>query len=113
MEAEPEHLELVVGQQHTVQLPGLGAAGYVWDHDVLGEGGVVEVEWTRGDPPGSVPRRVGVSAPEAAAIRSVGPGTVVVRLYQHRRWEPPDSVRAERRLLVLVRQPEEPGPNRP
>jgi predicted secreted protein len=98
----PNHLELAVGEQWVVELPGLGTSGYVWDHDVVGEGDVVEVQWTLGYPPPSRP--AGVSASEVATIRAVRPGTVEVRLYQHRQWEPPDRVRAQHRLSVHVRQ---------
>jgi predicted secreted protein len=98
----PVHLELAVGERRVVELPGLGTAGYVWDHEITGESDVVDVQWTRGDPPGSAPRPVGMSAPEVATIRAVRPGAVVVRLYQHRRWEPPGRVLAQHRLSVLV-----------
>jgi predicted secreted protein len=103
MDAEPELVELVAGERYDVELPGLGTAGYVWDDDVESEHGVVTVEWKRGEPRGSAPRPVGMSAAEVATIRAVRPGTVAVRLYQHRRWEPADRVRDERRLLVTVR----------
>lgn len=103
----PDHLELAVGEQHVVELPGLGTAGYVWDDDIVGEDGVVEVRWTRGHPSGAAPQPVGLSAPEVATIRALRPGTVEIRLYQHRRWEPPDRVRAERRLSVSVRPAQE------
>lgn len=99
----PDHLELAVGDQYVVELPGLGTAGYVWDDDVAGADGVVEVRWTRGFPPGAAPHPVGLSAPEVATIRALRPGTVELRLYQHRRWEPSDRARAEHRLSVSVR----------
>jgi predicted secreted protein len=99
----PDHVELAVGEQYVVELPGLGTAGYVWDDDVTGGGGVVEVRWSRGLPAGTAPQPVGVSAPEAATIRALRPGTAELRLYQHRRWEPPGRARAEHRLSVLVR----------
>lgn len=99
----PTHLDLAVGQQYAVELPGLGTSGYIWEHDIVGDGDAVDVRWTRGLPPGSAPRPIGVSAPEVATIRAVRPGTAEVRLYQHRRWEPPDRVRAQHELTVLVR----------
>jgi predicted secreted protein len=100
----PNHLELAVGEQWAVELPGLGTSGYVWDHEVVGGRDVVEVQWSRGYPPGSPSRPAGVSAPEVATIRAVRPGTVEVRMYQHRRWEPPNRARAQHRLSVHVRQ---------
>jgi len=99
----PTHVELRTGELFAVQLPGLGTSGYVWDDDIIGEDGVIDVQWTRGYPDGSPPQSAGVSAPEVASIRAQRAGTVEVRLYQHRRWEPPERVRAEHRISVLVR----------
>lgn len=98
----PTSLDLSVGEQRDVELPGLGTAGYVWDSDIVGDADVIEVSWTRGDPPGSPPRPVGESAPEVATIRALQPGTVQLQLYQHRRWEPPDQAIARHDILVHV-----------
>jgi predicted secreted protein len=98
----PAHLDLAAGQQYAVELAGLGTSGYIWEHEIIGDGDVVDVQWTRGFPPGAPPHPAGVSAPEVATIRAVRPGAVEVRLYQHRRWEPPDQVRTQYRLSVLV-----------
>ena len=48
--AMPNHIELSVGEQYVVELPGLGTAGYVWDCDITGAEDVVDVQWTRGFP---------------------------------------------------------------
>jgi predicted secreted protein len=101
----PTNIELRVGEKYTIELPGLGTSGYVWDHDLAGDDGVVDVQWTRGYPADSPSRPVGVSAPEVVTIRAERAGMVQVRLYQHRRWEPPERMRAEHRLSVLVGSP--------
>lgn len=101
----PTEIELRPGEKYTIELPGLGTSGYVWDHDLAGDDGVVDVQWTRGYPADSPSRPVGVSAPEVVTIRAQHPGMARVRLYQHRRWEPPELMRAEHPLAVLVRQP--------
>ncbi len=93
-----------MGEQYTIELPGLGTSGFVWDHDVTGDDGVVDLQWTRGFPPGSSPQPAGVSAPEVVTISAKRPGSAQVRLYQHRRWEPPDRARAEHRFVVSVFQ---------
>ncbi len=99
----PTHLDLTVGDERTLELPGLGTSGYVWEHDIHGEDGVVDVQWTRGYPPGTPSPPVGASAPEVATIRARRAGEVEVVLYQHRRWEPRERARAEHRISVLVR----------
>jgi predicted secreted protein len=99
----PTELELAAGEERSFELPGLGTAGYVWDHEVVGEGDIVEVHWTRGVSSPSPPRPVGLSAPEVMTIRALRPGTVELRLCQHRRWEPPDLALAQRNLVVHVR----------
>jgi hypothetical protein len=38
-------------------------------------------------------------------IRDQHPGMAQMRLYRRRRWEPPERIRAEHRLAVLVRVP--------
>jgi predicted secreted protein len=83
----PASLEMTVGEERNVELPGFGTAGYLWDAEIVGAG-VIDVHWTRGDPPGSPPRPPGQSAPEVATIRAVAPGDGELQLYQHRRWEP-------------------------
>jgi len=99
----PDRAELRVGEQVSYELPGLGTAGYVWDEEVEGDDGVVSVSWKRGWPPGEEPlRSAGASAPEVVAIAGLRRGTVVVRLVQHRRWEPPDQAIAEHRITVAV-----------
>lgn len=102
----PNQLELEVGEQRTIELPGLGTAGYVWEHDVVGDDDVIDVRWSRGFPPDLQPQAVGISAPEAVTISARRAGSVEVRLYQHRRWEPPERVHAEHDLSVVVRSSE-------
>lgn len=97
----PDRVELGVGEQLTLELPGLATAGYVWDDEVAGDDGVVSVGWTRGFPDGA-PAPPGVSAPESVTILGAKPGTAVVRLLQHRRWESPDRVQTEHSVTVVV-----------
>jgi predicted secreted protein len=99
-------LELAVGEVRSVELPGLGTAGCVWNHEVVGARDIVDVQWTRGIPSPSPPRPVGVSAPEVATIRALRPGTVELRLCQHRRWEPPNLAREQHNLVVHMRASE-------
>lgn len=98
----PDRVELGVGEQITLQLPGLGTAGYVWDDELAGDDGVVSVSWTRGLPDGTPRTPPGVSAPELLTIVGEKPGSAVVRLFQHRPWEPPDRVQGERSVTVVV-----------
>jgi predicted secreted protein len=102
MVALPDHIELVVGEQVTFELPGLGTAGYVWDHEIVGDDGIVDAGWSRGWPAGAPSAPVGVSAPETLTIVARRPGTVELRAFQHRRWEPPDKVSVEHRVTVDV-----------
>src|SRR5262245_2174258 len=101
----PTKLELVVGEQRSVELLGLGTAGYMWDDEVVGEADIVEVRWTRGVPSSSPPRPVGLSAPEVLTIHALRPGTVELRLCQHRRWEPANLARARHSVVVHVLAP--------
>jgi hypothetical protein len=96
----PTSLEMRVGGERNVELPSLGTAGYVWDAEIVGAADVIDVHWTRGDPPGSLPP--GPSAPEVASIRAVAPGDGELRLYQHRRWESATQTIARHDIHVHV-----------
>jgi len=98
----PTHLELGIGEDRTIELPGLGTAGYVWDHEVIGAQDVIDVQWTRGFPPGAAQQPVGVSSPESVTLRALNAGEVGLRLFQHRRWEPAGGTIAERHLTIVV-----------
>jgi hypothetical protein len=98
----PTSLDMSVGQQRDVELPGLGTAGYVWDGDITGNGDVIDVHWTRGDPAGSPARPAGQSAPDVVTIRAIGPGQVELQLYQHRSWEPPSAAVGRHDIVVHV-----------
>jgi hypothetical protein len=102
MDGFPTHLELAVGADHALHLPGLGTAGYAWEHELDGEDGVVDVRWTRGYPADTPPRRAGLSAPELATIIGRRPGTVELIFRQRRPWEPPEKAREEHHVSVTV-----------
>ena len=99
----PASLDMSVGEQRDVELPSLGTAGYLWDAEIVGGGNVIDVHWTRGDPPGSPPRPPGQSAPEVATIHAVAPGDGQLRLYQHRHWEPATQAVAQHDIQVHIR----------
>jgi predicted secreted protein len=99
----PANLEMFVGEERDVELPGLGTAGYVWDAEIVEQGNVIHVDWTRGEPAGSPLRPAGQSAPEVATIHAMAPGDVQLRLYQHRRWEPATQAIAQHDIHVHVR----------
>lgn len=108
----PSRIQLAVGEQRDFELPGLGTAGYTWDHEASGDD-AVDARWTRGWPPGTPPKAVGVSAPETLTIHARRPGVTEVRMYQHRRWEPPAKARAEHRVVVVVTPAGHGGADRP
>ncbi|HEX8103236.1 MAG TPA: protease inhibitor I42 family protein [Solirubrobacteraceae bacterium] len=99
----PDRIELAPGETRSFQLPGLGTAGYMWQDVVEGDPGTVEVSWERGFAPGTEPAAVGVSAPETATVRALGPGEAAVRLVQRRPWEQDVAPQAEHRMAVQVR----------
>lgn len=102
MEQLPDRVDLAVGEEQTVVLPGLGTAGYMWQEQIVGPADVVNVTWQRGFPPGTEPAAVGVSAPERATIHAVGPGEVTLRFVQVRHWERGVAPIHEHRLLAHV-----------
>ncbi len=82
----PGDVQLGVGESLELRLPGLGTAGYVWEHGIDGDEQAVDVSWRRGAPDvASMP--VGASVPETVVLRGLKPGKVNVQLRQRRPWE--------------------------
>jgi hypothetical protein len=104
----PERICLHPGDSYVLELPGLGTAGFVWDEDVDGDPGVIDVSWSRGLVGAESPGRAGESAPERATIRAVGLGSAALTVYQHRRWESGVVPRKEHHVVVIVCEPETP-----
>lgn len=105
----PSHLDLTVGQEYTLVLPGLGTAGYIWQERVSGPPGVVQVSWSRGFAPGKEPTAVGLSAPETATIRAVGTGDVTLVFDQVRPWEKDMAPLSQQRVSLHVSPAGQPG----
>ncbi len=99
----PTVLSLTVGEERSLELPGSGTSGYLWDCNVVGDGDIVDVQCSRGTPPLSPPRPAGMTAREVLTVRGRAPGTVELLLVQHRRWEPAALARAQVGLVVHVR----------
>jgi predicted secreted protein len=100
----PSQIDLTVGDVHTIELPGLGTAGYMWRETVNGPSGIVELSWSRGFTPGTEPRAVGVSAPEVATITALSPGEVTLQLDQVRPWEKDTAALNQHVIAIRVAQ---------
>ena len=97
------------GQTVSVDLPGLGGAGYLWFVEIVDPSdsapdAVVAAAIERGAarPPAAEQRPpVGASRPETLLITAHAPGTATVQVVQRRPWEsaPP---RAGRHTQVVV-----------
>ncbi|MFI5004078.1 MAG: protease inhibitor I42 family protein [Solirubrobacterales bacterium] len=84
----PRRVDLAAGEVREIDLPGLGTAGYVWQHELDGDSAAIEVTWRRGPlPKDALSTAVGASAPEVVTIRALQPGKVHLRLKQRRPWE--------------------------
>ena len=106
----PERLVMTPGQTFSVELPGLGGAGYLWFAEIADQSdsapeAVVAAVIERGGArqPSSADERpaVGASLPETLLITAKAPGTATVQVAQRRPWEsgPP---RAEGHTHVVV-----------
>jgi predicted secreted protein len=92
-------IELRVGEEHSVELAGLGTAGYRWAHRLEGGSEVAEVRTAEGRP--SERGAVGASASEVFTIRANRPGTARIRFVQRRPWEGEDAPPANERTIQL------------
>lgn len=97
----PEQLTLRLGLSVSLQLPGLGTAGYQWVAHTDPE--VIEARWQRGFAENAgAGVAVGVSAPETVTLTALRVGTTTVELVQARPWESPDAALQRRRITVTV-----------
>ncbi len=98
-------VQLSVGEQTELTLPGLGTAGYRWSETLTGDTDAVTVRWQRGFATDeSKPRLAGAGAPERLVLTAIAPGRLTVRLEQRRPWES-GPAKAERMVEVEVRAP--------
>ena len=100
----PAELVIPAGEERRLRLPGLGTAGYVWQAEVEGAAGAVEVAVAPvADAPGrGVGDPVGGSLDEQVTVRGRRPGRVVLRLLQRRPWEQAAPPLREATLQVTV-----------
>jgi len=94
-----------------IDLPGLGTAGYLWQHDLDGDTGAVEVVLRHA--PASdheLTAAAGASAREIATIRALRPGTVRLRLVQRRPWEAEPLHRHDIEVHITPPRPSEESP---
>lgn len=103
-------IDLRVGDESDLRLPGLGAAGYRWEARDPSDPGVVEVARATTTPsaaeshPGDTP---GSSRDESFVIRAIRQGQASVRLLQRRPWEGTENVLNEHVVHVRVTEREE------
>lgn len=87
----PTRITLRVGETDTLRLPGLGSAGYIWTHEVVGNEDVVDVSTTTAESlqidDAREPTTVGSSRDELFIIRAVRAGQSTIRFSQKRSWE--------------------------
>jgi predicted secreted protein len=83
-----EAIELHVGEEHRVRLPGLGTAGYAWEHSAPAAGPVAVVEAHEAEEAQHErDRPAGKSADQLFTIRALRPGKAAVTFRQRRPWE--------------------------
>jgi len=80
----PERLVLRVGEERTIRLPGLSAAGYEWSVEIDGDRDAVAVAEVGGDGPPGPP---GKSLEHVFRLSGRRAGEADVRFEQRRQWE--------------------------
>jgi predicted secreted protein len=83
----PASLDLQVGEEKSIVLPGMGVSGYIWKDHIEGPPGVIQTSWQRGFAPGAPPAPVGMAAPETLHIKALSRGAVTLHLSKARPWE--------------------------
>jgi predicted secreted protein len=98
----PDHLRLRIGESRIIELRGLPSAGYSWQHEIVGDDGVVGVEWSRAARSGPSVPRAGSGTVETMTVTGQEPGTVQLRVRWRRKWDPPEVAKAEHLVTVIV-----------
>ena len=93
-------LKLFVGESRELSLASLGTAGFVLNHQLEGDDGIVRVTRGRGRPEKASP--VGRSTTERLTIQATAPGHAVIRMQQARPWESRVAPRASFAIIVQV-----------
>jgi predicted secreted protein len=87
----PAQIELSVGETYTIELPGLGTAGYLWTHEVIANRELINVSVTTARTPQSgnegSPPIVGSSVNQIFILKAQRVGPTSVRFIQRRPWE--------------------------
>jgi len=97
------NVDLRPGDKITVELAGLGTAGYRWQDVIDGDPGIVSVSWQRGAAQGLAEKVAGKSAAEIATVRAERVGQVTVRFVQVRPWERNGQPLDSQTITVRVR----------
>lgn len=97
-------LELQVGEQHLIELEGLGSAGYTWTFQLEGDASVANIVKRTNAPMPSPLTPETFSVQESFVIIAKVPGRVMVKFAQRRLWEDNDiPPRAEKVFEVFVK----------
>lgn len=98
----PHRIELMVGETYSLELPGLGTAGYRWQHEPDETAGIIDITWQRGRPASEPAAPAGASAPDVATLHATRAGLATVRLVQRRSWEGDRPPLRSHELEVIV-----------
>ena len=97
-----EHVQLHVGQETVLTLPGRGTAGYTWTYEVAGDSAVLSVTLGAAPPVVQTPTPQTGSLPESATLRGLTTGHVVLRLRLGRSWDAAAKATDVREYDVVV-----------
>ena len=96
-------IQLSPGASHSIELPGRGSAGYLWEFAVEGDADAISVEPREGRLPPGVAPPSGFSRTARFDVRALRPGRVRVRFQLRRPWESEALAGEESILEVEVR----------
>ena len=98
----PDHLNLRIGESRRVEFRGLPSAGYSWQYEIVGDDGVIGVDWSSATRSVVTVSQAGAGTVETLTVTGEEPGTVQLRVRWRRRWDPPDVAKKEHLVAVTV-----------
>lgn len=96
-----ETLQLRVGDDVTLRLPGRGTAGYSWVYEASGAVAALSVSHTTAPLPLSEPPRTG-SADEVFLLHGLSPGRVELHFELRRTWDQAAPAAGQRDYVIDV-----------
>jgi predicted secreted protein len=100
--ANDEQIKLNVGASTSIQLKGLGTAGYLWNYKIDKNADCITISKDFVTDEKTNQKNMGASADEVFTIKAVKRGSVDINFYQSRSWEKNENPANEKNITIFI-----------